>query len=99
MSHHLDSPVARQDIRLDLTDLYVFFFSGNGRCMRLVADCQVIWHHEKHAVVFALPRIWGGLAIFSGLVRWVLLCSRLGVRLRLQNHRIEYGRVLRLLRA
>ena len=24
MSHHLDSPVARQDIRLDLTDLYVF---------------------------------------------------------------------------
>jgi F0F1-type ATP synthase membrane subunit c/vacuolar-type H+-ATPase subunit K len=24
MSHHLDSPIARQDIRLDLTDLYVF---------------------------------------------------------------------------
>jgi hypothetical protein len=24
MSHHLDSPVARQDIRLDITDLYVF---------------------------------------------------------------------------
>jgi hypothetical protein len=24
MSHHLDSPLARQDIRLDLTDLYVF---------------------------------------------------------------------------
>src|SRR6201986_1609878 len=24
MSHHLDSPIARQDIRLDVTDLYVF---------------------------------------------------------------------------
>ena len=24
MSHHLDSPVARQDIRLDITDLYLF---------------------------------------------------------------------------
>jgi hypothetical protein len=24
MSHHLDSPIARQDVRLDLTDLYVF---------------------------------------------------------------------------
>jgi len=24
MSHHLDSPIARQDIRLDITDLYVF---------------------------------------------------------------------------
>lgn len=24
MSHHLDSPIARQDIRLDIADLYVF---------------------------------------------------------------------------
>ncbi|HEX3444695.1 MAG TPA: DUF4331 family protein [Chthoniobacterales bacterium] len=24
MSHHLDSPIAREDIRLDITDLYVF---------------------------------------------------------------------------
>jgi hypothetical protein len=24
VSHHLDSPIARQDIRLDITDLYVF---------------------------------------------------------------------------
>jgi hypothetical protein len=24
MAHHLDSPIARQDIRLDITDLYVF---------------------------------------------------------------------------
>jgi hypothetical protein len=24
MSHHLDSPIARQDVRLDITDLYVF---------------------------------------------------------------------------
>jgi hypothetical protein len=24
MSHHLDSPIARQDIRLDITDLYDF---------------------------------------------------------------------------
>jgi hypothetical protein len=24
MSHHLDSPIARQDPRLDITDLYVF---------------------------------------------------------------------------
>jgi Domain of unknown function (DUF4331) len=24
VSHHLDSPIARQDVRLDITDLYVF---------------------------------------------------------------------------
>ena len=24
MSHHLDSPIARKDVRLDITDLYVF---------------------------------------------------------------------------
>ncbi|WP_407154879.1 hypothetical protein [Bradyrhizobium sp. STM 3557] len=24
MSHHLDSPIARQDARLDITDLYCF---------------------------------------------------------------------------
>jgi hypothetical protein len=24
MSHHLDSPLARADVRLDITDLYVF---------------------------------------------------------------------------
>jgi hypothetical protein len=24
MSHHLDSPIARQDVRLDITDLFVF---------------------------------------------------------------------------
>jgi hypothetical protein len=24
MSHHLDSPLAQQDVRLDITDLYVF---------------------------------------------------------------------------
>ena len=24
MSHHLGSPIARQDVRLDITDLYVF---------------------------------------------------------------------------
>ena len=24
MSHHLDSPIAREDVRLDITDLYVF---------------------------------------------------------------------------
>jgi hypothetical protein len=24
MSHHLDSPIARQDVRLDITDLYLF---------------------------------------------------------------------------
>ena len=24
MSHHLDSPIARQDVRLDITDLYTF---------------------------------------------------------------------------
>jgi hypothetical protein len=24
MSHHLDSPIACQDIRLDITDLYIF---------------------------------------------------------------------------
>jgi hypothetical protein len=30
MSHHLDSPIARQDIRLDITDLYVFLRGEKG---------------------------------------------------------------------
>ena len=37
MSHHLDSPIARQDIRLDITDLYVF----RGKNGKLI---KILWH-------------------------------------------------------
>jgi len=48
MSHHLDSPLARQDIRLDITDLYCFrgetgtVFVINVCHTRFVADKLVV---------------------------------------------------------
>lgn len=41
MSHHLDSPVARQDIRLDITDLYVF--RGQTGTVFLINVCHSIF--------------------------------------------------------
>ena len=37
MAHHLDCPIARQDIRLDITDLYVF----RGKSGKLI---KILWH-------------------------------------------------------
>jgi hypothetical protein len=52
MSHHLDSPIARQDIRLDITDLYVF--RGETGTVFVINNCHSIfgpipapgWHPE-----------------------------------------------------
>ncbi len=52
MSHHLDSPIARQDIRLDITDLYVF--RGETGTTFVINNCHSIfgpipapgWHPE-----------------------------------------------------
>jgi hypothetical protein len=38
MSHHLDSPTARQDVRLDITDLYVF--DGDGGTALMINVCH-----------------------------------------------------------
>ncbi|KRD06996.1 hypothetical protein ASE48_13790 [Mycobacterium sp. Root265] len=38
MSHHLDSPTARQDVRLDITDLYVF--DGDGGTALMLNVCH-----------------------------------------------------------
>ena len=40
MAHHLDSPIARQDIRLDITDLYVF--RGESRTVFIIDVCHSI---------------------------------------------------------
>ena len=40
MSHHLDSPIARQDVRLDITDLYVF--RGQAGTVFLISVCHSI---------------------------------------------------------
>jgi hypothetical protein len=41
VSHHLDSPIARQDIRLDITDLYVF--RGQTGTVFLINICHSIF--------------------------------------------------------
>ncbi|SFI91187.1 DUF4331 family protein [Amycolatopsis sacchari] len=52
MSHHLDSPIARQDVRLDITDLYVFrgetgtVFVINV-CHSLAGDIPVPGYHPE----------------------------------------------------
>jgi hypothetical protein len=41
MSRHLDSPIARQDIRLDITDLYVF--RGETGTVFVISVCHSIF--------------------------------------------------------
>jgi hypothetical protein len=41
MSHHLDSPIARQDIRLDITNLYVF--RGEASTVLVINVCHSIF--------------------------------------------------------
>ena len=45
MAHHLDLPIARQDIRLDITDLYVFH--GETGTVFVINVC--------HSIVRAIP--------------------------------------------
>ncbi|QBR71850.1 hypothetical protein CU048_11875 [Beijerinckiaceae bacterium] len=45
MSHHLDSPIARQDIRLDITDLYLF--RGESGTVFVINVC--------HSIAGAIP--------------------------------------------
>jgi hypothetical protein len=45
MSHHLDSPIARQDVRLDITDLYVF--RGESGTVFVINVC--------HSIAGAIP--------------------------------------------
>ncbi|HVJ55012.1 MAG TPA: DUF4331 family protein [Aliidongia sp.] len=52
MSHHLDSPIARQDIRLDITDLYVFRGETGtvfviDVCHSIVGDIPVPGYHPE----------------------------------------------------
>jgi hypothetical protein len=47
MSHHLDSPIARQDIRLDITDLYVF--RGETGTVFVINVCHSIFGPNSHA--------------------------------------------------
>ena len=42
MSHHLDSPIARQDVRLDVTDLYLF--RGETGTVFVINVCHSIAH-------------------------------------------------------
>jgi hypothetical protein len=46
MAHHLDSPIARQDIRLDITDLYVF--RGETGTVFVIDVC--------HSIAGAIPK-------------------------------------------
>ncbi len=51
MSHHLDSPIARQDVRLDITDLYVF--RGEAGTVFVINVCHSIAEAHLHAVWLA----------------------------------------------
>lgn len=59
MSHHLDSPIAREDVRLDITDLYVFrgetgtVFVINV-CHSIVGDIPVPGYHPEGMYEFKI---------------------------------------------
>jgi hypothetical protein len=59
MSHHLDSPLARQDVRLDITDLYVFrgetgtVFVMNV-CHSIAGDVPVPGYHPEGMYEFKI---------------------------------------------
>ncbi len=59
MSHHLDSPIARQDVRLDITDLYCFrgetgtVFVINV-CHSIAGDIPVPGYHPKGMYEFKI---------------------------------------------
>jgi Domain of unknown function (DUF4331) len=61
MSHHLDSPLARQDVRLDITDLYVFrgetgtVFAINC-CHSIAGDIPVPGYHPEGRYEFKIDR-------------------------------------------
>lgn len=48
MSHHLDSPLARQDTRLDITDVYLFRgTAGTVFVMNVDTSAANQKHHEQ----------------------------------------------------
>ena len=59
MSHHLDSPIARQDVRLDITDLYCFrgetgtVFMINV-CHSIAGDIPVPGYHPEGMYEFKI---------------------------------------------
>jgi len=59
MSHHLDSPIARQDVRLDITDLYCFR-GENGTvfvinvCHSIAGDIPVPGYHPEGKYEFKI---------------------------------------------
>src|SRR5579862_620181 len=59
MSHHLDSPIARKDVRLDITDLYVF--SGEtgtafviNVCPSIAGDIPIPGYHPEGRYEFKI---------------------------------------------
>lgn len=59
MSHHLDSPLARQDVRLDITDLYVFRGEGGTAfvinvCHSIAGDIPVLGYHPEGRYEFKI---------------------------------------------
>ncbi|MFE9328393.1 DUF4331 family protein [Nocardia sp. NPDC052278] len=59
MSHHLDSPIARQDVRLDITDLYVFRGESGtvlvmNVCHSLAGDIPVPGYHPEGMYEFKI---------------------------------------------
>ena len=59
MSHHLDSPTARQDVRLDITDLYVFRGETGTAlvinvCHSIAGDIPVPGYHPEGMYEFKL---------------------------------------------
>ena len=59
MSHHLDSPIARQDVRLDITDLYCFRGESGTAfvinvCHSLAGDIPVPGFHPEGMYEFKI---------------------------------------------
>ena len=68
MSHHLDSPIARQDIRLDITDLYLF--RGERGTAFVINVCHSIAGQvpspSSPGRAVRLPFVGNGVNYFSG---------------------------------
>lgn len=92
MSHHLDSPLARQDVRLDTTDLYVFrgergtVFAINV-CHSLAGDIPVPGFHPEGMYEFKIDL--NGDAVEDVTYRFVFDERRADGAQAYQLHRVE----------
>ena len=76
MSHHLDSPLARQDVRLDITDLYVF--RGETGTVFVINVCHSIANPPSQPIrscmfrqaLAALAGLWSGITRPPGPRGW-----------------------------